>query len=106
MAGRRTPEGRTALRRRTNPFQLKCQNRDRWIYKSLLGLKGTGRGQGDTFKETVDDVTAAIQVYLETFGAEELEVAETRLRCVHRGSDRLMARFPVRELMDTPPVFK
>ena len=76
MAGRRTPEGRTALRRRANPFQLKCQNRDGWIYKSPLGLKGTVRGQGDTFNETVDDVTSVIQVYLETFGSEELEGAE------------------------------
>lgn len=44
-----------------------------------LGLKGTVIGQGDTFKETVDDVISAIQVYLENFGSEEPEVEEPAL---------------------------
>lgn len=34
-----------------------------------LGLKGVIIGQGDTYKESVEDVTSAIQFYIETFEA-------------------------------------
>ena len=38
-----------------------------------LGLKGVVIGQGDTYEESVEDVTSAIRFYIETFGKEELE---------------------------------
>lgn len=38
-----------------------------------IGLKGIVVGQGDTYNESVDDVTSALQFYIETFGTEELE---------------------------------
>ena len=39
-----------------------------------IGLKGVVIGQGDTDKESVEDVTSAIRFYIETFGKAELEV--------------------------------
>ena len=44
-----------------------------------IGLKGVVVGQGDTYDETVADVTSALQFYIETFGAEELEAEEPAL---------------------------
>ncbi len=44
-----------------------------------LGLKGVVIGQGDTYQESVADVTSAIRFYIETFGKEELEVEEPAL---------------------------
>ena len=38
-----------------------------------IGLKGIVIGQGDTYDESVKDVTSALQFYIETFGTEELE---------------------------------
>ena len=37
-----------------------------------IRLKGVVIGQGDTYNESVDDVTSALQFYIETFGSEEL----------------------------------
>lgn len=44
-----------------------------------LGLKGVVIGQGDTYQESVADVTSAIRFYIETFEKEELEVEEPAL---------------------------
>ena len=44
-----------------------------------LGLKGIVIGQGDTYEESVADVTSAIRFYIETFGKEELEAEEPAL---------------------------
>jgi len=41
-----------------------------------LGLKGIVVGEGDTYEETVTDVTSAIQFHIKTFGQEELETEE------------------------------
>ena len=38
-----------------------------------IGLKGVVVGEGDTYAQTVDDVTSAIKFHIETFGAEVLE---------------------------------
>ena len=39
-----------------------------------LGLKGVVIGQGDTYETALEDVKSAIQLHLETFGPEALEV--------------------------------
>jgi predicted RNase H-like HicB family nuclease len=39
-----------------------------------LGLKGVVIGQGDTYDAALEDVKAAIQFHLDTFGPEALEV--------------------------------
>ena len=44
-----------------------------------LGLKGVVIGQGDTYEESIADVTSAIRFYIETFGKEELEIEEPAL---------------------------
>ena len=44
-----------------------------------IGLKGVVIGQGDTYNESVDDVTSALQFYIETFGSEELEAEKPAL---------------------------
>ena len=44
-----------------------------------LGLKGVVIGQGDTYEESVADVTSAIRFYIETFGKEEFEIEEPAL---------------------------
>ncbi|MDE0315290.1 MAG: type II toxin-antitoxin system HicB family antitoxin [Candidatus Poribacteria bacterium] len=44
-----------------------------------LGLKGVVIGQGDTYQESIADVTSAIRFYIETFEKEELEVEEPAL---------------------------
>ena len=49
------------------------------ISPTRLGLKGVVIGQGDTYEESVEDVTSAIRFYIETFGKEELEIEEPAL---------------------------
>lgn len=44
-----------------------------------LGLKGIVVAQGDTYEETVTDLTSAIRFYIETFGQEELDTEEPAL---------------------------
>ena len=44
-----------------------------------LGLRGIVVGQGDTYEETVADLTSAIRFYIETFGQEELDTEEPAL---------------------------
>ncbi len=44
-----------------------------------IGLKGIVIGEGDTYEESVEDVTSAIRFYIETFGKEELEIEEAAL---------------------------
>ncbi len=44
-----------------------------------IGLKGVVIGQGDTDKESVEDVTSAIRFCVEAFGKEELEAEEPAL---------------------------
>ena len=41
-----------------------------------VGLKGTVVGEGDTFDESVADITSAIKFHIETFGDEEFETDE------------------------------
>jgi len=41
-----------------------------------LGLKGVVVGQGDTYREALDDVTSAIRFHMETFGNDVLETDE------------------------------
>jgi predicted RNase H-like HicB family nuclease len=41
-----------------------------------LGLKGVVVGQGDTYREALDDISSAIRFHIETFGSEVLETAE------------------------------
>ncbi len=39
-----------------------------------LGLKGVVVGEGDTYDESLADVTSAIRFHIETFGAEVLDL--------------------------------
>ena len=41
-----------------------------------VGLKGTVVGEGDTFDESVAEITSAIKFHIETFGDEEFETDE------------------------------
>jgi predicted RNase H-like HicB family nuclease len=41
-----------------------------------LGLKGVVVGQGDTYREALDDVSSAIRFHIETFGNDDLEEEE------------------------------
>jgi predicted RNase H-like HicB family nuclease len=41
-----------------------------------LGLKGVVVGQGDTYREALDDVSSAIRFHIETFGNEVLETEQ------------------------------
>jgi predicted RNase H-like HicB family nuclease len=44
-----------------------------------LGLKGVVVGQGDTYREALDDVSSAIRFHIETFGNSALETEEAVL---------------------------
>ena len=41
-----------------------------------LGLKGVVVGQGDTYREALDDVSSAIRFHIETFGNEVVETEQ------------------------------
>ena len=41
-----------------------------------LGLKGVVVGEGETYRQAIDDVTSAIEFHIETFGVEVLEIEE------------------------------
>jgi predicted RNase H-like HicB family nuclease len=41
-----------------------------------LGLKGVVVGQGDTYREVLEDVSSAIRLHIETFGDEALDTEE------------------------------
>lgn len=44
-----------------------------------LGLKGVVVGQGDTYREALDDVSSAIRFHIETFGNSVLDPEEAVL---------------------------
>ena len=39
-----------------------------------IGIKGIVVGEGDTYEEALADVKSAIQVHIETFGRESIEI--------------------------------
>ena len=61
------------------PFKIIVEKHTDGYVAYLLGLKGVVIGQGDTYKESVADVTSAIRFYIETFGKGELEIEEPAL---------------------------
>ena len=58
------------------PFKIIIEKHPNGYVAYPLGLKGVVIGQGDTYEESVEDVTSAIRFYIQTFGKEELEVEE------------------------------
>ena len=58
------------------PFKIIVEKHTDGYVAYPLGLKGVVIGHGDTYKESVEDVTSAIRFYIETFGKEELEIEE------------------------------
>jgi predicted RNase H-like HicB family nuclease len=46
-----------------------------------LGLKGVVVGQGDTYREALDDVSSAIRFHIETFGNSVLASVEQNRPC-------------------------
>lgn len=61
------------------PFKIIVEKHTDGYVAYPLGLKGVVIGQGDTYTESVEDVTSAIRFYIETFGKEELEIEEPAL---------------------------
>ncbi len=61
------------------PFKIIVEKHTDGYVAYSLGLKGVVIGQGDTYKESVADVTSAIRFYIETLGKEELEIKEPAL---------------------------
>ena len=61
------------------PFKVIVEKHIDGYVAYTLGLKVVVIGQGDTYEESVADVTSAIRFYIETFGKEELEVEEPAL---------------------------
>ena len=61
------------------PFKIIVEKHTDGYLAYPLGLKGVVIGQGDTYEESVTDVTSAIRFYIETFGKEELEAEEPAL---------------------------
>ncbi len=61
------------------PFKIIIEKHPDGYVAYPLGLKGVVIGQGDTYEESVADVTSAIRFYIETFGKEELETEEPAL---------------------------
>lgn len=49
------------------PFKIIVEKHTDGYVAYPLGLKGVVIGQGDTYEESVADVTSAIQFYIETF---------------------------------------
>ena len=64
---------------RMQPFKIIVEKHTDGYIAYPLGLKGVVIGQGDTYEESVEDVTSAIRFYIETFGKEELEIEEPAL---------------------------
>ena len=50
------------------PFKIIVEKHTDGYVAYPLGLKGVVIGQGDTYEESVVDVTSAIRFYIETFG--------------------------------------
>ena len=50
------------------PFKIIVEKHTDGYVAYPLGLKGVVIGQGDTYEESVADVTSAIRFYIETFG--------------------------------------
>lgn len=50
------------------PFKIIVEKHTDGYVAYPLGLKDVVIGQGDTYKESVEDVTPAIRFYIETFG--------------------------------------
>ncbi len=44
-----------------------------------LGIKGVVIGQGDSYKEALEDVQSAISFHVETFGPDALVDSESRI---------------------------
>lgn len=65
--------------KKMQPFKIIIEKHTDGYVAYPLGLKGVVIGQGDTYKESVEDVTSAIRFYIETFGKEELEIEEPAL---------------------------
>lgn len=61
------------------PFKIIVEKHTDGYVAYPLGLKGVVIGQGNTYKESVEDVTSAIRFYIETFGKEELEIEDPAL---------------------------
>ena len=61
------------------PFKIIIEKHPDGYVAYPLGLKGVVIGQGDTYEESVADVTSAIRFYIETFGKEELKTEEPAL---------------------------
>lgn len=61
------------------PFKIIVEKHADGYVAYPLGLKGVVIGQGDTYEESVADVTSAIRFYIETFGKEALEAEEPAL---------------------------
>ena len=61
------------------PFKIIVEKHTDGYVAYPLGLKGVVIGQGNTYEESVADVTSAIRFYIETFGKEELEIEEPAL---------------------------
>lgn len=61
------------------PFKVIVEKHTDGYVAYPLGLKGVVIGQGDTYEESLADVTSAIRFYIESVGKEELEVEEPAL---------------------------
>ena len=62
-----------------HPFKIIIEKHTDGYVAYPIGLKGIVIGEGDTYEESVEDVTSAIRFYIETFGKEELEIEEAAL---------------------------
>ena len=61
------------------PFKIIIEKHTDGYVAYPLGLKGVVIGQGNTYEESVADVTSVIRFYIETFEKEELEIEEPAL---------------------------
>ncbi|MGP0064347.1 MAG: type II toxin-antitoxin system HicB family antitoxin [Isosphaeraceae bacterium] len=57
----------------TQQFKVVVERHSDGYVAYPLGLKGIVVGQGDTYREALDDVSSAIRFHIETFGDSVLE---------------------------------